>query len=886
MCFQKLLLNFICAVVFYTGMLSVAAQDQPKISLTVTPQSPVLFVHKARGFEIRLQNDGNEPVGPVQVIVECSGMTSKRLSFAGPAFLSPREKWTHRIPLEPASAGRFSMKFSASAPPALLAETTFNISVSQALDVWHLPHRYYAFAIKTKQYLWIANENVGLAIVHNAGGYGPALLCVWEGGWKPMAAIPAFMEIKSAESPPVDTNIWPRYAFVRRGTGKRAIIKLVGRCSSGGVKGMAKVELRLNAGNPDIEVETSFVPTEEGRLARFTGPLLLAGDGTFGSALDQGLFPGIEWLESGEKSSSELDITTPAHFRSAPHPNRVTLPLMAIGAPHGGVVGISWNPLHKWDETHDRPVPLFASPNFLQNQDNHLMGLFLPSIPQWVEEHQLSATKPYELHPGKALTIRQRIFAMPKGSIREAIRLWFKRYDTPPLPELPRSYKDTIALSLRGFEELLYVDGKGWQQMLGKQPVKEPRYALYYLLAAQALGSNAPYDKVEQNALKRIGEVRDLALAAHVGGSIEPLIALREEAYRIMAAQDSIGGWYFCPDKEHLPLGKPGDTSLGIVAVNAATVLKAARLFQDSKLLAAGLKGLAFMKRFQAPRGAQVWEVPLHAPDILAASYGVEACLDGYLATGDVQHLRRAAYWAEAGLPFLYTWQAPEKNLAAMLYSSIPVFGASWFQYSWFGVSVQWNGLAFAASLQRLSAYDKSYKWPTIAEGITRSAIIQQQTEKACIGLYPDSVNMLDGAISRDYMLAPALILDNVFPLIGRNVDPHIETLRLKGQAIMLIAAGKTGNVQTNLDRISFSLQYPAGDWRYVTLVGVTEPAQIVSSGLTLARVEQFTREQGYRYEPKFGILEIKLRRTSVPAMININGIKALGSQESGENSN
>jgi hypothetical protein len=280
---------------------------------------------------------------------------------------------------------------------------------------------------------------------------------------------------------------------------------------------------------------------------------------------------------------------------------------------------------HKWDETHIRPVPLFASPNFLQNQDNHLMGLFLPSIPEWVEEHQLSAAKPYELHPGKALTIRQRIFAMPKGSIRDAIQFWFKRYGTPPPSALPRSYKETIALSLRGFEELLYVDGKGWQQMLGKQPVKEPRYALYYLLAAQVLAGNVPYDNVEQRALERIGEARDFALAAHVGGSIEPLIAMREEAYRIMAAQDSAGGWYFNPDKEHLPLGKPGDTSLGIVAVNAAKVLKAARLFQDSKLLAAGLKGLAFMKRFQAPRGAQIWEVPLHAPDIYASARAVRA---------------------------------------------------------------------------------------------------------------------------------------------------------------------------------------------------------------------------------------------------------------------
>ncbi len=44
-------------------------------------------------------------------------------------------------------------------------------------------------------------------------------------------------------------------------------------------------------------------------------------------------------------------------------------------------------------------------------------------------------------------------------------------------------------------------------------------------------------------------------------------------------------------------------------------LLDYARLTGDPRALAAGLRTLDYMKRFCVPRGAQVWEVPLHTPD-------------------------------------------------------------------------------------------------------------------------------------------------------------------------------------------------------------------------------------------------------------------------------
>jgi hypothetical protein len=851
----------------------------PQVDLTVVPENPTLFVGQPRKFGFGLQNVGSEPVGPVEVSMSSPAFGRVMLGVAGPHSLAPGEKWSGSLSAEPLSPGAWPVRVRVAAPPA--APTVFkgNLVVSRAVDLDKLPRPQGAQAVETPQALWIANDRVGLAVARNEDGYGPALLCIWDGQWKPMATIPALCEILGAGLGAEPVSVWPKVARMKQEDSGAAFVEMREQVASGDAVGTAKVFIRLDEGAPDFQVTATFTPSAAGRLLHFAGPQLLAGDGAFDGVRQEALFPGLEWLVRGEESSGTLDIAPPGNTRYAPHPNRITVPLMVVQSPDGELVGLTWDALERWDWVHDRPAAIFASPNFLDHQENHLMGLFLPSIPAWTDENRPRASRAYDLMPGRPLVLRQRIFALPGGTVRAAVQLWYQRYGTPPLPELPRSYDDDIALSIRGYEQVLYVKDKGWMGVKGWAPQPDPRVALHYILAAQVLGKNAPYTDMMQVALQRVGSQRDLALAAHVGGILQPLLDLRGQAYSIMASQDLEGGWYFQPDEEHRPLGEPGKTTLGTVAANVAVLLRAARIFHDPRLLAAGLKGLAFMERFTVPRGAQVWEVPLHTPDILAAAYGVDACLAGYLATDDEQYLRRAVYWAEAGLPFLYAWQAPEKGLEAMRYGSIPVFGATWYTGSWFGRIVQWNGLAFAASLQRLAPYDKTCDWRHIAEGVTRSGIIQQRLEPEYLGLYPDSISMLDGDISWGLMLGPQGILDNVFPLIGRDLDPHIETPSLAGGAVTLLVAGALSDIQGGPDRVRFSLRYPAGRWMYAALVGVSEPAQITAAGEALPRVEQLGEEQGYRYDPSLGIVEIKLLRADTPVAVEVRGIRAFGGE-------
>lgn len=862
--------------------IGLAAQPSgpPEIMLSVTPQNPTLFAGMPRRFQFALQNVSGEAIGPVEIAVTSSAIGRAQLTVSGPASLAPGDTWAGAVSVTPVFEGNAKLRVRATAPPAPPASFETDIEVSRPVNLGKLPHHRGARAVEVDDVVWLSNSLVGLAIPKNEDGYGPALLCVWDGSWKPMATTSSLCELVGVGGDPrqAQVRLTPVFPLVAiRGGTAFGITMEAARVVRGEAQGDVKVFIRLEPDDdaPEFAVTTIFMPKRNGRLLRLAGPKLLAGDGdpAFDGEQEQGLFAGLEWLVKGEKSSSTLDIAAPGNIRFAPHPNRITMPLMAIAAPGGGVVGMTWEVMQKWDGEHDRPAAVFASPNFLDHQDNHLMQLFVPSIPDWTDENHLVADRPYQLAPGKPLTITQRIFAMPRGGVRDAVRLWYERCGTPPLPKLPRSYEDTIALSIRGYEEVLYVKDQGWMGVKGWAPGPSPRVALHYLLAAQTLGKKAPYPGLEQKAIGPIGAQRDLSLAAHIGGIAQPLMDMRSNAYAVMSSQDEKGGWYFHPDAEHRPLGEPGKTTLGTVAGNVSALLQAARIFHDDKLLAAGLKGLEFMEQFNVPRGAQVWEVPLHTPDILAAAEGVDACLAGYLATGDEKHLRRAAYWAVAGLPFLYAWQAPEKGLEAMRYASIPVFGATWYTGSWFGRIVQWNGLAFASSLQRLAQYDKTYDWRHIAEGITRSGIIQQRTEKDYLGLYPDSVGMIDGSVSWGLMLGPQGLLDNVFPLIGRDLDPQIETPSVAGGPVTLLAAGKLSAVQAAADSISFSLDYPAGDWMYATIVGVTGPAQVMAAGEPLSPTAQFGARPAYGYDPVLGIVEIKLRRSQAPAPIRVLGV-------------
>jgi hypothetical protein len=201
-------------------------------------------------------------------------------------------------------------------------------------------------------------------------------------------------------------------------------------------------------------------------------------------------------------------------------------------------------------------------------------------------------------------------------------------------------------------------------------------------------------------------------------------------------------------------LGPVGASEVGLTASPAEDLLQFALLTGDAEAAQAGLKALAAMRAFRVPRAAQVWEVPVHTPDILASARAVDAYVAGYQLTGDRQYLADAAYWARTGLPFVYVWHPSDQP--AMLGASIPVFGATGYGLSWLGVAVQWNGLAYADALWRLGALDDSFPWRKVAEGLLRSAMYQQATEGPRLAQWPDALNFIAGRKARTARPRPA----------------------------------------------------------------------------------------------------------------------------------
>jgi hypothetical protein len=178
------------------------------------------------------------------------------------------------------------------------------------------------------------------------------------------------------------------------------------------------------------------------------------------------------------------------------------------------------------------------------------------------------------------------------------------------------------------------------------------------------------------------------------------------------------------------------DTAVGVCARPAATLLEYAWMTGDREAQEAGIRTLEYMKRFRTPRGAQIWEIPLHTPDQLASAYAVWAYVRGYELTGNDEYLRQARKWALTGVPFVYLWT----RYPVMLYAAPPVFGATnWKAPCWIGLPVQWVGGVYAYALTLLAPHDDSLDWNHLARGILISAEQQQYPEGDNLGLLPDS---------------------------------------------------------------------------------------------------------------------------------------------------
>ena len=451
--------------------------------------------------------------------------------------------------------------------------------------------------------------------------------------------------------------------------------------------------------------------------------------------LRQGLLSGVEYLGAGEASSSKLDIETAEHLRFAPEPIKVTMPLMTFVTDRA-TLALAWKDMSL--------QPIYATPNFFDGTSDHRMAL-----------------------QGKKIAATILVDRLP---VEETIHWAVQRQGLPPLPPAPRTAEEQREICLKALNGPLKTEA-GWGHCA------EPNWG------------RAPYADMASTLWRLTGKAPELPRlvpgGAHVSNPSIYFVTGRAAEWKQIQerqVQGFIRGQQ--PDGSYrydgpFRRGHFENTASGICAHPAMLLLEYAWLTGDKEALAAGCRTLDYMRRFDVPRGAQTWEVPLHTPDQLASAYAIWACVRGYQLTGKKEYLAEARRWALSGIPFTYLWT----RYPIMLYATPPVFGATHWQHNWIGLPVQWVGGVYAYALTLLAPHDRSLDWNHLARGILISAEQQQYPDGHWVGLLPDSF------VIRSQTRNPANINPCALASLRMVLDGQLDSLAVAVEGSRRVAA-------------------------------------------------------------------------------------------------
>jgi len=628
------------------------------------------------------------------------------------------------------------------------------------------------------------------------------------------------------------------------------------------------------------------------QVLAFEAMHLYVNEGRRQAGRPEAILNGLEWLVGNEISSSDVDVERdhPHRIRYVQHPNMISIPYMSV-LTDKGCVGLMWDVHHLWDGRNDRPQPVFASPARFEGRASHLMGLMAPNVLTGLETNTRLAARPYELAAGKTLTLTGELVLDPDAADALAVQdAWFRHHRPDPVMSLPQGdYATWFEFSMTAYLETLYdPDTRMWLPYLGgpvifRKPRLRPDFCWELLAAAKMTDeprlARRYTDWSNAHLARANAEARGEDAGFDYAGVENLLPTLAGKAGRLLRSRDEEGAWRFNANRkdrgvfkgmDYHALGAHNAAELGTCARHAFDVLTYARISGDNRAYQDAVTSLEYMTRFQVPRAAQVWEVPVHAPDILAASDAVEAYLEAYRFSGEPRWLDRAKRSARTGIPFVYVWNDP--RYPWMRYGSIPVWGATWHRHSWFGRLVQWNGLRFAYAVLKLHDYDPvgygGITWREWARGITISAMHQQATEGENKALWPDAYGCIDARRAR-WDFAPSRILKNVLALMGREPEPETvivargETRKAnevpkalpKGSAFERLHITSGGVIEKAVwqdRRLTVNLVYPPKDSGYTLIAGLEKPTGVMLDGnpIPQLRGKAGAGTAGYAYRP------------------------------------
>lgn len=613
------------------------------------------------------------------------------------------------------------------------------------------------------------------------------------------------------------------------------------------------------------------------------------------------LFGGLEFLEPGWRSSSPRAVGPRFAERSCPHPFKISLPVMAIEQ-SGVTTALLWDPLQSWPEDKSLPAATFASPNSREDDASHVLQLSLPSVPRFLDENNSWARWP--IRPdGHGIRIDFLVHLASGEPIARTARLWYEHFGTPPSATPPYDPSSIHGLIAQAYGETLFWPAeKGWRShwFIEKSSYHRADFAAEILLHARLSGERRWLEATGIDASRALIDTAGRLWDRAIGGESAATAAvsrMREDgtfAYHDSpAAKDATrrhsGGQFDS-------LGEEGSTSLGTCVQGALPLLRHARWSGDESLLPAARKALDAMRRFRVPRGAQVWEVHQDVPDIRAAALAVEAFRIGFLISGDEACLDDAAYWATAGLPFVFSWRTPHDREPVTVktsrdrdggsgqrdfparelfaderrevnpYGVIPVFGTSFYAVSWFGVLVQWCGLEWAWKVLELTEHRPDPLLEAVARGVTRSGLQQTFDREPWTGLYPDVWN-LEGNWAGGALISPHLLVEALHA--GGVLHPALKTWSRRAgsgaDALLVHGWGEVQELRRDAGRLEVRVRFLAGETGEIVIARAARPKRVLVSGTALAE-----DSAGWQHDERRKLLGARFRSDSDDVRIEV----------------
>jgi len=744
------------------------------------------------------------------------------------------------------------------------------------------------------QALLLENDRVRLTFIRGPQGFGRIAWALFDERrreWADMGVCRSFSRLVAGRGP-ADVPIYAaRWRKELRTDGGRGLQFASHATDGDGVTWTFSFAFSLAPEADRVSVEYVATPSADADCYLLDGPNLYVGEGTFGSHKDVGLLPGLEFLQGDQDSSSLRDFSNEWRFRMAPHPYRLTIPVASV-AHDGCMVALSWDPLRKWDGAESFVGLRYASPNriadwaqWTEYGDNHLLGLFVPSVPRWVPENAMQAEEPYRAIGGRPLTIGAEVLLASSDDPVFPVLDWIERHRLPEPAPAPRSGEDEDDLCRQAYLRTLWSpEAAGWKQWVEVDEYRKNAW-VELLLTLDVLTTDRP--EVRRALEERVRTAHEGRPPGPAGrdatGSVVPyflgeldtdtLSTLEARVREALASQSADGSWAYVPlplpegFEDSQPLGDASHVSTYRTAANAWVLLRYASITGDSAAREGGLRALAFLigGRCLVPQGAP-FEDPAESPYLLTSGLAVGAFVEGWKLTHDRGLLRGARYWAASGLPFVYLWNLPDTPVQR--YATLGVFGSSyWDHASWLGRPVQWIGLDYAYNLRKLAEVDDSFPWRTVADGITTSAMYQQSTEGPRLGTYPDSLEGAGDLSSPGFRhpygvwIQPDLIMINL--LTGRGLDPDINTRIValpSGHDLHIASAGRIEGVAVSGD-VEMRLQYwpcrPFG----TTVAGLGPPNHVETERGELHRADRLADvAEGWAYDAARGVVCIKVQ--------------------------